>query len=145
MEEAMTQDGNDPNMLGLELVKEALESDPSKNRQALTRALHNEFMRVTGETVEGLLNQLGPLAQQQQGGARCSMETGEFGSHYGIVLPKGAAYPRLSGKLVGNELVMSIENDNVLCRLNSEAPDWSVYSIALEQLLTGLLVDIAQE
>ena len=125
----------------LEEVRISLESDPAQGNQILTGSLYKEFMSETINVIQAICNEVGSsLASQKQGGARQDLNAGTFGSHFGIVLPKAEVYLRLNGKLIGDELVMMIQDDEtVISRFNAKTPDWGLYSEKLKAEFTKRL------
>ncbi len=116
----------------LDEVRSFLESDPTRNNQLLTQSLHREFMAETRTVIRSICQELGSLTSEKQGGAKVDLKLGQFGSHFGVVLPHGEVYLRLNGKLIGNELVMVIEDDGtIVSRFDGGNPDWGAYKTNL--------------
>ena len=130
LENVIMTDKTETDIYSLDEVRKSLESDPSRNNQLLTQSLYNQFMAQTRNVMGAICSEVGgSLASQKQGGARHDVNTGEFESSYGIVLPKTEVYLRLNGKLVGDELIMIIkEDETVISRFNANSPNWSLYS-----------------
>ena len=118
------------NIYGLDEVRRSLESDPSCDNQLLTQSLYNGLMTQTRNIISAICAEIeGSLASQKQGGARQDLNAGKFGSHYEVVLPKAEVYLRLNGKLIGDELIMIIEDDEtVISRFDASSPNWGICS-----------------
>jgi serine/threonine-protein kinase len=132
LENVILTDMPETNIYGLDEVRRSLESDPSRDNQILilTRSLYSEFMAQTQNVISAICAELGHhLASQKQGDARQDLDIGEFGSHFGVVLPKTEVYLRLNGKLIGEELIMTVQDDEtVISRFDARSPNWGMYS-----------------
>lgn len=122
----------------LSSVRQSIESDPELSRQTLTKLIYEQFMGATGKVVNLIVMELGSsLATTQQGGARCDLSGHKFGSHFGVNLPKFHVNLRINGVLVGDEIVMSIEDDqDVFFRSNLDKIDWNEYMDSLKKKFT---------
>lgn len=141
LENVVMVNAPEPDIYGLDAVRKNMESDPARINQILTKTLYDQFMKETRDVIQSICAEIGsPLASQKQGGARQDLASGEFGSHFGVVLPNNEVYLRLNGKLVGDELVMIIQDDNtVLSRFIARAPDWQQYKENLKREIGGRL------
>ncbi|MCK4827975.1 serine/threonine protein kinase, partial [bacterium] len=130
MTENTNTDGDD-----FKAIRTKLESNPRRSSQILTQNLYNQFMEQTRNVLRAICQELGNnLVSQKQGGARQDLAKGEFGSSFGITVPDNEVYLRLNGKLLGDELVMRIEDDDItLARLIAENPDWAPYREQLKR------------
>jgi len=129
LENVILTDEPETNIYSLDEVRKSLESDPSRDTQIITQALYNEFMTQTRNVIEAICSEIGSsLATQKQGGARQELDAGEFGSGFGVILPKTEVYFRINGKLISDELVMTIlDDDTVISRFDAQSPNWSLY------------------
>lgn len=129
LENVILTDAPETNVYSLDEVRLSLESDPDRDNQLLTQSLYNDFMSQTRNVIDAICVDLGnSLASQKQGGARQELNAGEFGSHFGVVLPKAEVYLRLNGKIVGDELIMLIQDDEtIISRFVAKSPNWSMY------------------
>lgn len=126
---------DEEDIYSLASVRQSIESDPALSRQTLTKVIFDQYMTVTGKVVNLIVTELGsPLATTQQGGARCNLNEQKFGSHFGVNLPKFQVNLRINGALVGDEIVMSIEDDeDDFFRSNLDNIDWNEYIDSLRK------------
>ncbi|MCC6603216.1 MAG: serine/threonine protein kinase [Anaerolineae bacterium] len=131
----------------LSAIRTELEGRPGFNQQMLMKRLYLEFMNETRQVLNEIRQELGEhIASVKQGGAHENVEESEFGSRFGITIPGDEVYLKLHGKVVGNELIMRIEEDDtLLARLDLNAPNWEPYQIGLEEEIGSRLSRKLQE
>lgn len=146
LENVTMTDTPETEVYNLEEVRKSLESDPAQGNQILTRSLYSQFMSETRNVINSICKEVGsPLASLTQGGANQDLNAGIFCSNFGVVLPKAKVELRLNGKLIGGELVMTIQDDEtVISRFNAKTPDWGLYNENLKAELTKRLIQKIQ-
>lgn len=139
MTESSTQDDE-----SFDAIREELERHPGFELQKQTKHLYRQFMEQTRIALQEIRSVLGKeIAQEKQGGARQDEVNGTFGSHFGIVIPGHEVYLRLEGLIIGDELVMKIEDDNTtVARLSAQDPEWNDYR---EQLTREIRIRLARK
>ena len=141
LEKVTMSEVNENEIVSLELVRQSLASDPDQKKHTITNSFYNQFMKHTRNLINSIIAEMRiTTASLKQGGARRDLRNGTFGSNFGITLPKYEIYLRLNGTVVGDEVTILIQDDEtILCRFNTQAPNWNQYRESLKAELVKRL------
>ena len=108
----------------LDEVRKFLNSDLGYRQQILIQSLFNQFMSETKRVLQLICIEIGHSpTSYSQGHAKCDYNTGTFASNFGMTLSKIEFFPRITGNLVGDELVIMIQDDEtIISRFNANTP-----------------------
>lgn len=129
----MSTSSSDDNIFDVDAVRQFLENDPEHKKQLAVSSLFYPFMRYSNAAIDTIIHEIGgKLIQPQQAGAKPDLENGTFRSSFGLKLPKFEIRIRVTGTVIGEEVILEIQEDEIiLCRLSTASPDWTTYKTRL--------------